>query len=328
MRSMEPESNDLLLEPETPNVPAGSSPLEFVEGELERTRTPLLYRFSLVVVAMAMVLLPVVYFAIVGLFGWGVYYYATHCYGMLSWHAYSVRGTVLLFMLYLTPLLVGGILIFFLVKPIFAPRRDRNESFSLNHADAPQLFALIGWICRSLDAPIPSRIDVNCLPNASAGFRAGLRSLFGNDVVLTIGLPLVAGLNLNQFAGVIAHEYGHFSQGTGMRAMYLISRVNGWFYRVVYERDAWDYWLIESSENPEQDWRMMLILHLARAGVWFGRRILWVLMALGNLLSAFMSRQMEFDADRYEIRMSGTETFITTFRRLSQLNLGMEFALQ
>ena len=322
---MEADSNDLSIAPET-SPAVEDLPLPDVEDGLVRTRSPLLYRFSLMAVALAMVLLPLVYLAIIGLFGWSVWYYAVHCYSILSWHA-GFRGFIFLLMLYFGPLLAGGVLIFFLIKPIFAPARDVNESLSLDHADAPQLFALIGWICRSLGAPIPSRIDVNCVPNASAGFRAGLRSIFGNDIVLTIGLPLVAGLDLGKFAGVIAHEYGHFSQGTGMRAGYLISRINGWFYRVVYERDAWDDALVRSCEDDDQDARIKIILYLARASVWFGRGILWILMAIGNLLSAFMSRQMEFDADRYEIKLAGTENFIATFRRIQQLNAGMELAL-
>ncbi len=38
-------------------------------------------------------------------------------------------------------------------------------------------------------------------------------SLWGNDLVLTIGLPLVAGLSAKEFAGILAHEFGHFTQG-------------------------------------------------------------------------------------------------------------------
>ena len=55
-------------------------------------------------------------------------------------------------------------------------------------------------------------------------------------MVLLIGLPLAAGLSLRQFAGVLAHEFGHFSQGFGMRLTYVIRSINIWFMRVVYER--------------------------------------------------------------------------------------------
>lgn len=53
--------------------------------------------------------------------------------------------------------------------------------------------------------------------------------------MLTIGLPLVAGLSLQQLAGVLAHEFGHFSQGAGMRLTYIVRSINAWFLRVVYE---------------------------------------------------------------------------------------------
>ncbi|MDB6125944.1 MAG: Peptidase Ste24p [Pedosphaera sp.] len=327
---MEGEEDNLAVETDAgASLPTGS-PLDFIRGELQPPKSSLVYRLGLMVVAFTMVLLPLLYFGLVGLFAYGVYYYAAHYYTMLSWggssRSYGYRGGLLLLIAYLGPIFIGAALTFFLIKPLFNRRSDNEEHYSLNHADAPQLFTLIGWICRSLNAPIPSRIDVNCDVNASAGFRGGWRSLFGNDVVLTIGLPLVAGLNLNQFAGVIAHEYGHFSQGTAMRASYVIRRINLWFARVVYERDSWDVSLVAASEDSDVDWRFMILLYLTRLGVWFGRSILWVFMVTGHLISSFMARQMEFDADLYEIRMSGTDAFVATLLRLKQLDLGSAIA--
>ncbi len=46
----------------------------------------------------------------------------------------------------------------------------------------------------------------------------GLLSFLGHDLVLTLGLLLIAaGLTERELAGVIAHEFGHFRQGAGMR---------------------------------------------------------------------------------------------------------------
>ena len=55
--------------------------------------------------------------------------------------------------------------------------------------------------------------------------------------MLTVGLPLVEGLNVRQLGGVLAHEFGHFAQGSGMCLTYLIRSVNAWFGRVAYQRD-------------------------------------------------------------------------------------------
>src|SRR5207302_9767677 len=142
---------------------------------------------------------------------YAVYFYAVNFQAILEWPLRGMTGWTVKLLAYFGPLFVGTLLAFFLVKPLFARRAEQRDHFSLNHADAPQLFSLIGWICRSLHAPIPSRIDVNCSVNASAGFRAGARSIFGNDIILTLGLPLIAGMDLGQFAAVVAHEYGHFS---------------------------------------------------------------------------------------------------------------------
>jgi len=73
----------------------------------------------------------------------------------------------------------------------------------------------------------------------------------GNDLVLAAGLPLVAWLSLRQFAGVLAHEFGHFSQGAGMRPTYVIRSISHWFTRVIYERDEWDDKLVQWSEGTD-----------------------------------------------------------------------------
>ena len=116
------------------------------------------------------------------------------------------------------------------------------------------------------------------------------------ELVLTIGLPLVAGLTLRQFTGVLAHEFGHFSQGAGMRLTLLIRSINRWFTRVVYERDEWDETL--AGWSGQGHIAAILVVAMARASIWTTRRILWVLMHAGHLVSGFLSRQMEFDADR------------------------------
>ena len=95
---------------------------------------------------------------------------------------------------------------------------------------------------------------------------------------------------MRQFAGVLAHEFGHFAQGAGMRLTYVIRRINLWFARVVYERDEWDLKLEQSAKTS--DWRMRIVLQMARGCVWLSRRILWALMHAGNAISCFMLRQM------------------------------------
>ena len=324
---MDDQVDQWLADQTRPAVAPEPTVLRFVEGELQRPKVSPLYRLSVVLVAAAMVLLPFLYGLLVIGVGSGVVYYARHGLVVLEWPLPGIFGILLRLCFYTGPLLAGSVLVLFLIKPLFAPARAEEAPMPLNHADAPQLFVLLGWICRSLDAPIPSRIDMTCGVNAAVSFRGGWRSLFGNDVALTIGLPLVAGLDLSQFAAVLAHEYGHFSQGVAMRASYVIWLIPDWFHRLVNESYAWDDALEEAADGATGLLEGMLFFGI-RLGLTAGRGVLWLFLLAGGLLSSFMSRQMEFNADSYAMRMSGSQTFITTTRRVRQLGLGAVIARQ
>src|SRR5262249_20238258 len=148
-------------------------------------------------------------------------------------------------LLYLGPIVVGGMVIAFLLKPLFARPAKGQECRALDPEKEPLLFAFVDGVCATVGAPRPVRIEVDCDVKAGARIGGGPFNVLHRDLVLTIGLPLAAGLTLRQFAGVLAHEFGHFSQGAGMRLSYLIRWINMWFARVVYERDSWDQALSE-----------------------------------------------------------------------------------
>jgi Zn-dependent protease with chaperone function len=296
------------------------SPLDSFLGGITHSRPSLPYQAGLAVVALLMVLLPVVYAGLILLVGWGVWYHATNDFFLLP----GAAGIWLTLLLYFGPIVLGLTLIAFMVKPLFAGRRPSLPTMALGAEQERLLFAFIERICRLVGAPLPSRVEVNCAVNAGASFRRGAASLFGQDLTLTIGLPLVAGLNTTQFAGVLAHEFGHFSQGAGMRLTYVIRRINHWLFRVVYERDQWDLELDRAANGADP--RVGIVLHAVRGCILLTRRILWVLAHAGHAVSCYMLRQMEYDADRYECRVAGSDTFRETMVRLQELNLASNAA--
>ena len=290
--------------------------LRRAEGSLPPKIVSPQYRAAMALVAAGMLALPVVYLALIALVAAGLGWYAVHATGLFDAGGSSrdLRGAVLA---YLGPLVAGGVLLLFMVKPLFVRRRRDGDVLSLTRADEPRLFEFVARLCRLVGAPEPVRIDVDCRVNASASFRRGLLSLFRRDLVLTIGLPLAAGLDLRQFAAVLAHEFGHFSQRGGMRMTFLVNAVNVWFARVVYERDEWDRRLAVASRQGY--WLIVLVALLTSACVWLTRRVLWCLMVAGRAISSLMSRQMEFDADQYAVRVSGASAFAEMTRRLPVL---------
>lgn len=279
------------------------------------------YQLSVVIVAMVMILLPILYLVLIGLLIYGTYYHAIHN----TWLVEDKNGRASrLILVYLLPLAINPILIVFMFKPLFAKKVDARPTQSLTPQDQPVLFALVERLSHVIRAPMPTRIDVDCDVNAHASFRRGLLSFRGNDFVLTLGLPLVAALNLPQFVGVLAHELGHFNQGVGMRLAYIIRAISLWFSRVVYERDSWDEWLLKIANYI--DFRIGFVQMCAIWMIWLTRCILWCFMMVGHLVSSFLVRQMEFDADRYEIHIVGSATFESTCRQLIRLSLAAQGA--
>jgi Zn-dependent protease with chaperone function len=274
-----------------------------------------------------MILLPICYLALVGTAAYGVYWHVTEHF---AWFKSPFGGPRFIFvkvLVYSAILAVGIIIVFFLLKPLFARRPRHAQPLALHPGAEPRLYAIIHGICRAVGSPKPSRIDLDCHLNASAGFRRGYLSFVGGDLVLTLGLPLVANLTVQELAGVLAHEFGHFTQGVAMRLGYVISRINLWFARVVDERDAWDETLSQLSENPD-DWRIALVVWTAQIGVGMSRLVLRMLMTLGMALSGFLSRQMEYHADACGIRLAGSENFERTTLKLATLSAALKQTYQ
>lgn len=291
-----------------------------------------LYVLNLVVVAGVVVLMPIIYFALIAGVGYFGFWWATEMTGIMSTEGVRVRGRsggALLFaklLAYLVPLFLAGLLLIFLLKPIFIGRGEREETVSLNEFEEPELFAFFNRVCEIIGAPKPKRIDLNNEVNASAGFARGFWSLFiPGDVVLTIGMPLVTGLTTRQFTGVMVHEFAHFRQGIAMRASMLINMVVGWFAVRAHSRDRLDDWLEDSIEESEH-WIAVLILKIAQLLVFLTRLVLILLYRIALLCSAAMSRQMEYDADRFAARFVGSETEAAVSARMVELMIAAQSA--
>jgi Zn-dependent protease with chaperone function len=293
-----------------------------LQGELEPASLPPAYLLGMVAASAAMVVLPLLYLAIVAGAAWGVAWWAWQGPSLVS--AGSAGALKFRLLGYFVVLIGGAAVPVFLVKPLFARTPDPPDPLYLDRRQQPLLFAFVERLARLVGAPVPDRIAIDCQVNAGAGLELGLLRREGSALILIIGLPLAAGLTLPQFAGVLAHEFGHFGQGAGLRLGRVIRSVNAWFHRVVYERDDWDESL--SSGASEDGW-MGLACLIAQGMVWLGRRLLFGLMVLGHGVSCFLSRQMEFDADQYEARVGGSGVFADTALRLRMLDAAAGFVL-
>jgi Zn-dependent protease with chaperone function len=286
-------------------------------GTVPRRRISILYQIGLLVVALFMVLLPLAYLGFATFDGYCTYWYGVHALGLFASLSGGLYFLFLKAILYVGPLLGGTVAVFFMFKPILARGRKRAPAIELNPALHPRLYQFIAHVSDLLRVPMPRRIYLGCELNASAGFRQGWFSFLGNRLELHLGLPLVAGLNTRQFAAVVAHELGHCTQSFAMRLGHVIDQIDGWFMRVVYERDTWDD-AFEEWANSVQDWRLSIVVACAGLAVWLSRKMLLLLLLTGHAASCFLSRQMEYHADSCAIAVAGSAGLESLLLRLRE----------
>lgn len=290
------------------------------QDDIQPVRRTAAYGMGILFLAVAMLALPILYLLLVFGLAYLLYFHATANAAAI----FGMRHWLPVLFLYIAPLLIGGIMLFFMVKPLFARRTRKQKLRTLEFGEEPLLFTLVSCVAEAVGAPEPKRIDIDGQVNASASFGSLIGMLVGGDLVLTIGLPLAAGLTIEELAGVIAHELGHFTQGMGMRLSYIVRSINAWFARIVFEGDDWDEALARSCEDT--DIRIAIILYAAVLCIWLTRAVFWMLMVIGHALSCFLTRQMEFDADRNEARLAGADTFAETSRKILLLQLASNSA--
>lgn len=283
------------------------------------------YRCGIVLIGCAMLMLPLLYAALLLLLAHTIYWHAAYI-AELSNLKLKVPLDGISNLAILGSLVLLPVVLLFLIKPLFyRDPKEKGTPQRLKESAEPFLFEYITAVCDSVGAPVPTSIRVNCEVNASASLRRGFASLFSDDLTLTIGLPLVAGMTVRELTGVLAHEFGHFAQTAGLRASFVTSNINYWFWRATFKRDGWDEQLSNASRNF--DIRIVLFIYLAQAGIWMTRQVLFVLAWLGSAISCLLMRQMEFDADRYEARMVGSNAFSRSCQRLRQLGFADYMAM-
>lgn len=263
------------------------------------------YHLGVMISTAVMCLLPMTYLLLIGLLGL--------CIVLIL---YAVGVNVVGVAISIPALLM----LLFLLKPLVVGAGQSSAMRTLDRRVEPLLFAFVDRVCETVDAPKPAEIVVDCEVNAGAG----LRSAFGQELLLHLGLPLIAGLSLQQFANVLAHEFGHFTQDAGMRTTRLVRVINRWFARVVYQRDALDrkLYIWSHTLDPNIAW----IFRVASFFAGFSRLILKGLMMLGHLLCGYLERQMEFDADRFGARLAGSGSVPSTLRQTTMLDVATQAA--
>lgn len=204
--------------------------------------------------------------------------------GFLLWQAPEQIGRLLLVGAKLWWVLVPGLAIYFgfigsAVKAITAKLPD-PVGVELKRSDAPELFDFVGRTCKELKAKRPAKVLVTDEYNAAVATMPRF-GIFGQKVILLLGLPLMKALSPDQFKAVLAHEIGHISGKHGGFAK--------WAYQM---REAWGR-LIESQDENEHKFSAL-----------YKKFVEWFFPYF-TAYSFVLMREHEKDADREAARLVG-----------------------
>jgi hypothetical protein len=121
--------------------------IEGHQGRLERPAISSLYRAALLCVAMAMVILPVLYLALAAFAGWSVYELDR----LLFDSGLSGRAFLFAFLGINGGL---GVAVVFMFKPLFARRIENAAPYALRRTDQPLLFDFVDHLCDRILASV------------------------------------------------------------------------------------------------------------------------------------------------------------------------------
>jgi len=174
-----------------------------------------------------------------------------------------------------------------ILKSLFV-RIDAPEGIWLRRGEAPALEAEVERLRRATGAPSLAGVVVTDEFNAAAATVPRLLGLLGHRHYLVLGLPLLQALDREQFAAVVAHEFGHFGGGH--------SRFAGWIYRV---RASW--LRVRIALDEQHGW----------LGAPMRKFFDWYAPFFGRYSFA-LARQNEYEADAAAARIVGAEAAART----------------
>lgn len=214
-----------------------------------------------------------------------------------------------------TRLLVYGLLVIgaagyclvVILKPLFKIfKRPKSKGKEIFRKDHPELFALIDEVVSKVDCLQPRHVRVSDECNAYVYYPSLLGYIFTGRQNLTVGLPLLYGMNKTELKSILSHEFGHFTQKSVQtnRTANLSEFICASIARAIDEA--------EQSENSTAK--------LARGYVRFAGKVMTKQYHKVAPYNGILSRAQEFDADHYSQQVTGTDGSVSALCKLDRIS--------
>ncbi|WP_207423028.1 M48 family metallopeptidase [Desertivirga brevis] len=209
---------------------------------------------------------------------------------------------------------MGVMLIVFMLKALILKKTDPVPTVGeVTPETEPVFYEFIKRVCDETRAPFPKKIylveDVNAFVSYDSTF---LSLLFPARKNLYVGLGLINSSTISELKAVIAHEFGHFSQGS-MRFGSYVYHFNQIIYKIVADNSGYNATI--------EKWASFSNYFALFANINMGiiRGIQWLMVKCYEILNKgyrSLARQMEFHADSVAASVAGSAPLITSLYRI------------
>lgn len=208
----------------------------------------------------------------------------------------------------------GVTLVVFLFKFIFLKSVSNTEGFrEITKSQHPELFKVIEELAKEVGTDVPKKVFITDQVNASVFYDSSFWSMiFPVRKNLMIGYALVNASTKDELKGILAHEFGHFSQKS-MKVGSYVYNCNRVIYNLVYENNSFEA-AIERYGNSHFILKITFLL-----AVFIVRGFQWILKKMYEFLNVSylsLSREMEFHADAVATHIVGSDTMIDSLLRM------------
>ena len=133
-----------------------------------------------------------------------------------------------------------GFLAWIIVRALWV-RFEPPQGIELRRGDAPALFAAIDEVRRAMRAPRVHTVLLTDEFNAGVAQHPRLGVFGWYRVYLTVGLPMLGSMPLDEYRAVLAHEFGHVSRAHGRFGAW-VGRVRATWHALVNEMERRNHW--------------------------------------------------------------------------------------
>ena len=253
--------------------------------------------------------------AMSGLLGFMIIYLALATFfGLIAYENILTLQTGKTDLFHIIVTFISLLLLVFMVKSLFSVKKSGDPGgVEVTATQEPKLFKFLHQLAEEIGAPKPHRVFITAEVNAAVFYDLSLINLiFPSKKNLIIGLGLVNVLNLGELKAVLAHEFGHFAQGSMVvgRWVYIAQQIIAY---MVATRD----WLDSVVRFVSRfDLRIAWVGWILALIIWSIRSLMDTLFRIVVIAERALSREMEFNADLVAVSVTGSDAIVNALHKL------------